>query len=49
MFKRNHITINQYNCSVHIHRHLTEEDFAEAEATQALWDKCDREAQEGNN
>ncbi|MCL4429303.1 MAG: hypothetical protein M1167_00990, partial [Chloroflexi bacterium] len=26
-----------------VHRHLTEEDFAEAEATQALWDRCDKE------
>lgn len=45
MFKRNHISINFYNCSVHVHRHLGEEDFEDAEATQARWDKYDREAE----
>jgi hypothetical protein len=45
MFRRNHISINIYNCNVHIQRHLTSEDFAEAEATQAQWDKNDSEAE----
>jgi hypothetical protein len=37
MFEKYGISLNIYNCSVHIHRHLEMQDFKEAEATKARW------------
>jgi hypothetical protein len=43
MFEKYGISLNIYNCSVHIHRHLEMRDFAEAEATKARWAQIDKE------
>ena len=32
--------LNIYNCSVHIHRHLEQKDFIEAEQKQERWQQC---------
>ena len=49
VFRCNGIELNSYNCSVHAHRHLTEDDFEQAEKDQAKWDKEERETQAEKN
>jgi hypothetical protein len=41
MFEKYGISLNIYNCSVHVHRHLQMRDFAEAEETKARWKVID--------
>jgi hypothetical protein len=41
MFEKYGISLNIYNCSVHIHRHLEMRDFREAEATKVRWQKLE--------
>jgi len=35
MFEKHVISLNIYNCNVHIHRHIQMQDFVEAEQKQA--------------
>jgi hypothetical protein len=41
MFEKYGVSINFYNCSVHVHRHLEQKDFIEAEQKQARWAKIE--------
>ena len=41
MFEKYGIRLNIYNCSIHIHRHLEQKDFIEAEQKQIRWKAID--------
>ena len=42
-YKQNHFSLNQYNISVHIHRHVEQKDIEEAEAQKAYFEKMKTE------
>jgi hypothetical protein len=43
MFEQYSISLNIYNCSVHVHRHLEQQDFKKAEQKQIFWKQIDEE------
>jgi hypothetical protein len=45
MFEKYGISLNIYNCNVHIQRHLEQKDFIEAEQKQIFWKQIDEKLQ----